>query len=70
MLACRFAAGGGRLGRSMCRQMSSRQALPWLGATPVLACYTSHAVMQAKKNPAEAGLFMKLQTNYLAWAST
>ena len=25
---------------------------------------------QAKKNPAEAGFFMKLQTNYLAWAST
>lgn len=25
---------------------------------------------QAKKNPAEAGFFMKLHTNYLAWAST
>ncbi|BDU09737.1 hypothetical protein PRtIB026_A22390 [Pseudomonas sp. RtIB026] len=25
---------------------------------------------RAKKNPAEAGFFVKRQTNYLAWAST
>ncbi|AJG14851.1 hypothetical protein RK21_03343 [Pseudomonas plecoglossicida] len=41
----------------------------WEWVYPRKGRHTPHK-SQAKKNPAEAGFFMKLQTNYLAWAST